>query len=447
MQNFTDKSPFFAPLSVGVACSLLESDPDMVVAGSILPLNAPQQEAQLRAMALVLQQAGKKVVLVSVDVLALTQDLLRPVLNQVSQQCQIPFDHILIHATHTHRAPSTIHIHGCQRDEKFCQIVVNAIVSAVKNALTNLTSDACTVQFCLSEEVSFGQNSRLLLGDNTIYWCGDYNDAVCSTGPFDSQLPVLAFTGFNGKHHALLYNHSTHPIASRRPNVKSPCIYGLVAQELEQKYGCPILFFNGASGSTHHLTSGINEVILRIKNVIDASLSRLETCTSLPIHSSKRPFQFKIRKFDEVIEEQAVTRYCQKRLPSQANVIAEVLRQQRVKLRPREGEVCTTWLQVITIGSIALVGVPGELFAVLGMEIKRRSPFQYTFIFNLSNDYIGYLPDQEAFRLGGYQVWMGLHSYVEAGTGENLVKEILMMLQELFILSFSNKMEQQIVAC
>lgn len=418
-------------VTVGVANCLLESDPDMVIAGGILAVTLPQQEAQLRATALVLQQADERFVLVSVDVLALTQDLLQPAFDQIAQQCQIPFDHILIHATHTHRAPSTIHIHGYQRDEKFCQRVVNAIVTAVKKALANLTVDACTVQFCLGEEASFGQNSRLLLADNTIYWCGDFKDAVCPTGPFDAQLPVLAFRRSDGTQHALLYNHSTHPIASRRSNVKSPCIYGLVAQELEQKQGCPILFFNGASGSTHHLTPGINEVILRIKNVIEACLSRLETCPSSPIISRKRHFQFRVREFDEVAEEQAVISYCQKRLASEADLIAEVFRKQRALFYSEQGETRTTWLQVMQIGGIALVGVPGELFAVLGMEIKRRSPFRYTFIFNLSNDWIGYLPDQEAFRLGGYQIWMGLHSYVEAGTGERVVEEVLAMLNEL----------------
>ena len=38
-----------------------------------------------------------------------------------------------------------------------------------------------------------GANSRLLLADNTIYWIGDRRDAVRPTGPFDPQLPVLAF--------------------------------------------------------------------------------------------------------------------------------------------------------------------------------------------------------------------------------------------------------------
>ncbi len=38
-----------------------------------------------------------------------------------------------------------------------------------------------------------------------------------TTGPFDPQLPVLAFRGEDGKLQALIFNHSTHTIGTRTP--------------------------------------------------------------------------------------------------------------------------------------------------------------------------------------------------------------------------------------
>ncbi len=90
-----------------------------------------------------------------------------------------------------------------------------------------------------------------------------------------------------------------------------------------------------------------------------------------------------------------------------------------------------TWVQALLIGDVALVGVPGEFFTVLGEDIKRRSPFRYTFVFELANDYIGYIPDQTGFDRGGYQVWTGLHSFVERGTGEMIVSECVGLLKRL----------------
>ena len=83
------------------------------------------------------------------------------------------------------------------------------------------------------------------------------------------------------------------------------------------------------------------------------------------------------------------------------------------------------------IGDVALVGVPAEFFTGLGMEIKKRSPFPNTYVAELANDWIGYLPDREAHQLGGYQTWMGLHSYAEVGTGERMVDQAVAMLEQL----------------
>jgi hypothetical protein len=80
---------------------------------------------------------------------------------------------------------------------------------------------------------------------------------------------------------------------------------------------------------------------------------------------------------------------------------------------------------------VAIVGVPAELFTKFGQDIKRRSPFRYTYVAELANDWIGYLPDRKAFELGGYQTWTVLHSYAERGTGEAVVEEAVRLLGEL----------------
>ena len=81
----------------------------------------------------------------------------------------------------------------------------------------------------------------------------------------------------------------------------------------------------------------------------------------------------------------------------------------RRQLRDRQGAEQETWIQAVVIGDVAIVGVPAEYFTVLGIDIKRRSPFEHTYVAELANDWIGYLPDREGHRLGGYQTWMGLH--------------------------------------
>ena len=141
-----------------------------------------------------------------------------------------------------------------------------------------------------------------------------------------------------------------------------------------------------------------------------------------------------MRHFDEDADDRAVTAYCTKRIKDQraAQFIIDTFRGMRKELAPEQGQSRKTWLQAILIGDIAIVGVPGEFFTVLGQEIKRRSPFRYTYVFELANDYIGYIPDRHAFGLGGYQTWTGLHSFLEPGTGEAIVAESIKLLDRLF---------------
>ena len=60
-------------------------------------------------------------------------------------------------------------------------------------------------------------------------------------------------------------------------------------------------------------------------------------------------------------------------------------------------------LQVLSIGDVAFVGVPGELVNELGLEIKWHSPFKRTFIAYCATDYFGYISTLNQVAAGGYE--------------------------------------------
>lgn len=78
--------------------------------------------------------------------------------------------------------------------------------------------------------------------------------------------------------------------------------------------------------------------------------------------------------------------------------------------------------------SVAAVALPGELFTELGLAIKQRSPFATTLVFELSNDYPGYIPTRRAFAEGGYEP---ANSKIAPGGGEQLVDAAVGLLQQL----------------
>ena len=419
-------------LKAGAASQTLTADDGMVIGGGIGPGKAVGQEGELRASALVVEDAhGGKVALVACDVLMVNRDVLDRAARRIEQATGIPFDHILINATHTHHAPTTATIHGYTREEEFTRQVEEKIVEAVARANGRL--GAVTFLFRLGEESSVGKNSRLLLGDGTIFWTGSHDDAVRPTGPFDPELPVLGFRRGDGKFEAILFNHSTHTIGSHKPGVRSPAFYGLAAQAIEKDRGGTVIFFEGASGSTHNLDVPVPEATHRIE---DAVLRALGAAAPRPVdrvRSLKKEITVKVRRFDEAADERAVTAYCSKRIkdPATAERVIATFRAMRKEVAPHQGEARKTWIQAVLVGDVACVGVPGEFFTVLGQEIKRRSPFRYTYVFELANDYIGYIPDQVGFDRGGYQTWTGLHSFLERGTGELIVDEAVGLLERM----------------
>ncbi len=420
-------------LHVGTGAANLEADDSMVIAGGIGPGKATGQEGQLRAVAVVIKKAElAPVAIVACDVLFVPGDLVDRALARIEKSTGIAAQQVLVNSTHTHHAPSVTAVHGYGPDETFVRRLEDAIVRSVEEAHAHLGGSPCEFVFKLGEESTVGANSRVLLSDNTIWWTGPMNDPLRHTGPFDPQLPVLAFRGPGDKLQAVIYDHSTHTIGTRQPGVRSPSFYGLAAQELESQLGCTVAFLEGASGSTHNITGvPVDEAVRRMKRAVLDALAAAEPRRVTKLVSIKRPFAFKVRTFDESVEDEKVSRYCRKRIPAGADGVIQVFRDMRKKLAPEQGKPRETVIQAIAIGDVAIVGVPAEYFTIFGVDIKKRSPFRNTVVAELANDWVGYLPNLEAHQLGGYQTWMGLHSYAEPGTGERMADAAVDLLGEL----------------
>jgi neutral ceramidase len=95
----------------------------------------------------------------------------------------------------------------------------------------------------------------------------------------------------------------------------------------------------------------------------------------------------------------------------------------------REGKPHQVEVQVIALGNdVAWVSLPGEVFVELGLAIKKRSPFPLTFIVELANENIGYIPDRRSYAEGNYEPES---ARCEAGSGEKIVDVAVRMLEEL----------------
>ncbi len=436
-------------LKAAAATTEIVADNIMIIAGGILPTTCGAQEAPLRATALLIQ-GDQPVCIISCDVIALTRDLADEAAHAIAEACQLPFDNILIAATHTHHAPATVTVHGYQRNEEFCRRVVAAAVAAATEARAKIdaavnepNSLEAELLYSLGQEHTVGQNSRWHMLDGQIAWTGHSpTQEVRPSGPHDVDLPLIALRRPLGRPAveetqplvAALFSHGTHNIGTRDTQVavRSPGFLGLAAQELEKTQGAPFLFLAGAFGSSHRPERvAAYEAVTRVVNAADEALGRLQPALVGPIACLKRPFTCHHRHFGDAESATNVRRWCERWFDEKTAAIYDrVFTEMRQAMAARAGEPFETWLQVIRLGEVAVVGIPGELFASLGLEIRRRSPFRHTIVVGLANDWVGYLPDRRAYELGGYQTWVGTHSQVEPGTGEAMVEAVLELLAE-----------------
>jgi hypothetical protein len=95
---------------------------------------------------------------------------------------------------------------------------------------------------------------------------------------------------------------------------------------------------------------------------------------------------------------------------------------------PRQADLI---LQTFRIGDLGIAAIPCEVFAEIGLELKKRSPFKSTFTIELANGYNGYLPTPAQHASGGYETWRARSSYLETEASLKIAATILELFKSL----------------
>jgi neutral ceramidase len=60
-------------------------------------------------------------------------------------------------------------------------------------------------------------------------------------------------------------------------------------------------------------------------------------------------------------------------------------------------------MQMLSIGDLGLIGIPGEPFTRTVLDIKQESPKPISGVISYANDYQGYFPDALSIDQGSYE--------------------------------------------
>ena len=109
------------------------------------------------------------------------------------------------------------------------------------------------------------------------------------------------------------------------------------------------------------------------------------------------------------------------RLKSMQKIIRLPLKEKEANGETREVEI-----QVLRVGHLGFVGLPGEIFVEIGTAIKEQSGIENLFPVSLANDSSGYVPIAIAYDQGGYE---SSYTPFAKGSGEILRDEVLELLE------------------
>jgi hypothetical protein len=337
----------------------------------------------------------------------------------------------LICCTHTHTGAQT-------GDDDYTRFVVGRIGDAIRLAWQGRKPAQVGWATALEDRVVF--NRRFKMKDGPVRTNPGKNNphVVEPAGPIDPEAGALVMREPSGQTIGLLANYTLHYVGGgEHDRAVSADYFGFFSQLIQRMRGERFVaaLSNGACGDINNVDAmGTGPTPNNERYQHTERVAGLVAAAALWAWD-EMAFGEDVQ-LGAALEEVALER---KAAPTEQDLAraGEVLKmaqptmaQRAFALRVTERmagvpETVRTWVQVLRVGGLALVALPGEVMVELGLEIKRRSPFEQTMVLELANDYVRYIPTRAAYEEGGYEPEASL---LRPGSGEKLVEAAVRLL-------------------
>jgi len=239
-----------------------------------------------------------------------------------------------------------------------------------------------------------------------------WEDILGAAGPADPEVGVVRVAAAgDGRTIAIVYNHAGHPNTPPGDWFEISGDYPAFASAMiEREMGGVALFTNGAQGSVdipafrerdwagvERKGTWLGREVLRVAEAIrtaDAPAALIGTC-----------FDVGPRRIDPDYlrwAREATAPAADHNVNIRDGIDDEIYARLCVELADEGPDRYGVDMTGLLLGGAAFVTIPGELFTEIGLRIKRESPHHRTFIVDLANGSLGYIPTARAIREGGY---------------------------------------------
>jgi neutral ceramidase len=369
----------------------------------------------LFARALYVSDGAGAWVLISCDLIALDERYGRQVRERAAAALGLTPAQVMVACSHTHTGPVTTFTREIgQRDDAYLDFLVRRLAGAAVMAARQARLATLLVGEGSVGGIAFNRRYRMRDGSVVTNPGIGNPDAVEPMGPVDLRLKVALFRGDDGPV-AVLTNYALHADMVSGTGISGDWP-GAMARIMESRLpaGCPVLFTNGAAGDINHIdvfgaapaVKGYDQA-LRTGEAVAAEalavLERLRPAAPGPVAVAATVDPYPLRQVQE--EALAAARAVVAAGPDTTrDFTLEAVAAHRDLAIARLGRELPVELQAFAVGEVALVAIPGEPFCLLGRAVEAASPFRNTWIVELANDSVGYLPTEGAYAEGGYEV-------------------------------------------
>ena len=356
---------------------------------------------------------------------------------------------MFVNCTHTHSAPNSSDAMW-PIDEGFVADLKLYAARAAMDAVADLRPGKLYSACGEARGISFVRRYRMKDGS-----CrtnpGNNPDVVGPMNEGDESLRLVKVVR-EGAGDVILVNFQVHPdvVKNGMPQEAYSADYcGMVCRTLEQAIpGSDCIYLNGTAGDLNHINikaapetepyfgrRHAQHMARTIAGEVLRLYTKAEPLADGPVHTVERLTPLALREPDPKVLEHAED-YLRWHAEGKAEkipytgmeyitAIYEAVNQ--LELKKLGGEL-KVWVNGLSVGDFAIVGIPGEPFCKVGKQVRAASPFKVQFVLGLSNGSEGYYPTRDAYEVNGYEART---SFFHAGVAERFIEVAGEVVQEL----------------
>jgi neutral ceramidase len=366
----------------------------------------------LYARAVVFENNGKKLVMVSSDIGSYTDTLYTVIKKSIMEKFGLKDSEFFLAAIHSHSSPvvsldpKKTGENNIQYTKSLQQKLLTLVDEAVKNLKPVNTGAGVGYSPVGSNRREMKSDGSITLGRNPY-------------GPTDKEVLVFKMTDPEGKPVGAIFDYATHATSLGSVNLQiSGDVLGISEQFVEQILGKDFIsqVFAGASGNI--------DPWYRV----------------LPSFNTENGWIPEPVLLGTLLGEEVVHVFRDTQTGSQGGEISsaiETIQCPRKKLDEKDDELpalnqqktVPVTITAAHIGDdVAFIGFNVEMLTEIGMAIKAGSPYKHTFIITHCNGSSGYLPLSSLYKEGGYEI---NSTHFAIGSDEIVIKKALRMLYDL----------------